>query len=163
MAERAAEEEEMTYDAKTKDRTRTDFLVVHCSASPPKTFVDASVIDRWHRQRGFKCIGYHKVILRDGTVQDGRPLDQIGAHVEGWNSVSLGICLVGGVSDKDGVTPENNFTEAQFASLEVLLKELQEKYPKAKIQGHRDFPKVAKACPSFSVADWLKTTDIKNR
>lgn len=152
----------MTYNAGTANRTKTDYLVVHCSASKPSGNASAADMDRWHRQRGFKCLGYHKVIRRDGTIEDGRPLDQIGAHVENWNAVSVGICMVGGVSEKDGLTPENNFTPEQFASLKGLLGELQKKYPKAKTQGHRDFPKVAKACPSFSVADWLKTEGIKN-
>lgn len=123
--------------------------------------IGAVEIDRMHRQRGFRTIGYHKVIRRDGSIEDGRPLDQIGAHVENWNSVSVGVCMVGGVTEHDINVPENNFTPAQFAALEKLLVELKAKYPKAKIQGHRDFPKVNKACPSFSVADWLKTTAIK--
>jgi N-acetylmuramoyl-L-alanine amidase len=150
----------MTYNAGTKDRAETHFIAVHCSATRPSQDIGAAEIDRMHRQRGFKCIGYHYVIRRNGFIEDGRPEDQIGAHVENWNAVSLGICMVGGVTEKDVNVPENNFTPEQFAALKVLLKELQQKYPKATIQGHRDFPKVAKACPSFDVKAWLKAEGI---
>jgi N-acetylmuramoyl-L-alanine amidase len=150
----------MSYDAKTKNRVRTEYLAIHCSATRPSQDVGASDIDRWHRQRGFACIGYNYVIRRDGTVENGRPRDQIGAHVEGWNSVSLGICMVGGVSEKEANAPENNFTKEQFESLKKLLLELRKVYPKAHIQGHRDFPKVNKACPSFQVSTWLKEVGI---
>lgn len=152
----------MTYNAGTKDRAKTDYIAVHCAATRPSQDIGAAEIDRMHRQRGFKCIGYHKVIRRDGTIEDGRPIDQVGAHVENWNSVSVGICLVGGVSEKDINVAENNFTPAQWEALSKLLVELKQKYPHAHIQGHRDFPKVAKACPSFDVAAWLKVNHIPN-
>jgi N-acetylmuramoyl-L-alanine amidase len=128
------------------------FLVVHCSASPPSVKCDASVIDRWHRARGFRKIGYHFVICRDGALQPGRALDEIGAHVEGFNACSLGICLVGGVDEQN--RPENNFTAPQFASLIVQLRVLLRTYPKAEVLGHRDLPNVAKACPSFDARKW---------
>jgi N-acetylmuramoyl-L-alanine amidase len=117
--------------------------------------VDAKMIDRWHRQKGWLMIGYHKVIKRDGTVEDGRPLDMIGAHVEGYNHDSIGICMAGGLDHKGN--PENNFTPAQWDSLKALLVEFRKDYSGAQILGHRDFPKVAKACPSFDVKEWLKT------
>jgi N-acetylmuramoyl-L-alanine amidase len=128
-------------------------LVVHCSASKPKLFVDASVIDRWHRERGFLKIGYHYVILRDGTVQKGRKDSEVGAHVEGYNTGSLGICLVGGLNDSTGKS-ENNFTKEQFASLSALLFKLSLEHPGATVLGHRDFPNVHKDCPCFDTKEW---------
>lgn len=80
-------------------------------------------------------------------------MDAIGAHVEGFNSTSVGVCLVGGVAE-DGTTPQDNFTKDQYMSLLVLLKGLQKMYPEAEILGHRDFPGVKKACPSFDVRKW---------
>ena len=136
-------------------RKGTDYLVVHCSASVPDVKTDVKVIDRWHRQRGFLMVGYHYVIKTDGTIEKGRDEDSIGAHVADHNSRSVGICLVGGV-DKDGKSV-NNYTQDQLLSLLVVLKELKDKYPKAVIQGHRDFPKVAKDCPCFDVKAWVKT------
>lgn len=137
-------------------RKSTDYLVVHCSASIPDPKTDVKTIDRWHRQRGFLMIGYHYVIKTTGEVQPARDEDSIGAHVEGFNSCSIGICLVGGV-DANGPTgkPVNNFSDAQMLSLLVLLKELKAKYPKAVVQGHRDFPNVHKDCPCFDVKPWV--------
>lgn len=146
----------MSYKSNTKTRLRTDFIVIHCSASGPSVDADAAMIDRWHRQKGWQCIGYHFVITRDGAVEEGREVDKIGAHTSDYNAISLGICMAGGVDEAQKA--ENNFTPEQFASLAALLKELKIKYPSATIQGHRDFPKVAKACPSFDVRTWLKTT-----
>jgi N-acetylmuramoyl-L-alanine amidase len=70
--------------------------------------------------------------------------------------------MIGGVSADDHTKAQNNFTKAQFESLKKLLVDLKVRYPKAKIQGHRDFPKVAKACPSFDVAEWLKVAQLDN-
>jgi N-acetylmuramoyl-L-alanine amidase len=136
-----------------KPLTDVRYLIVHCSASPPSMDIGAKEIDRWHRQRGFLMIGYHKVIRRNGVIEDGRPLDRPGAHVAGYNQYSIGVCLVGG-EDAHAV-PENNFTPEQFATLRSLLSDLKLKFPKAEILGHRDMPNVAKACPSFDVRAWL--------
>lgn len=139
-------------------RKATDFIAIHCSASQPDNATDVKTIDRWHRQRGFLMVGYHYVIKTDGTVQTGRDEDSVGAHVSGYNHNSVGICLVGGV-DKEGKSV-NNFSEAQMLSLFGVLKGLKEKYPKAVIQGHKDFPKVAKDCPCFNVKGWLQLVQL---
>jgi len=140
-------------------RKSTEYIAIHCSASQPDPKTDVKTIDRWHRQRGFLMVGYHYVIKADGTVQKGRDEESIGAHVEGFNHNSIGICMVGGV-DSAG-KPANNFTVEQFQALTSLLSTLAGKYPKAKIQGHRDFPNVTKACPSFDLKAWLKTVGLK--
>lgn len=146
----------MSYNAGTKNRATTDYIVVHCSASRPSQNVGAADIDRWHRQRGFKCLGYHFVIKRDGTIEEGRPVDQVGAHVENWNSVSVGVCMVGGVAEDNVNKAENNFTPEQFDSLRKVIADLKKRYPKAIVNGHRDFPNVKKACPSFPAKEWAK-------
>lgn len=135
-------------------RKSTDYIVVHCSASQAKaTWVDAKVIDGWHRQRGWLSIGYHYVITRFGVVQKGRDLDVAGAHVQGKNHCSVGVCLVGGVAD-DGKSPENNFTPDQMTVLHALLRDLRKLYPKAKIVGHWELdPK--KTCPNFDIKKYL--------
>ncbi len=153
----------MVFKSNTKPRDKTDYIVVHCSATGDNQDIVAAEIDKWHRSKGWQCIGYHYVIRRDGKIEEGRDRDVVGAHVSGWNAVSVGICMVGGV-DADNINKaENNFTEEQFDSLHELLLELQLYYPGAKIQGHRDFPQVAKACPSFDVAAWLEEVGVKNK
>ncbi len=111
-----------------------------------------------HLQRGFSDIGYHRVIRRNGKWEQGREDDEVGAHVQGYNSVSIGVCLVGGVNTK--MEPEDNFTIEQMEALKQMIPELQKMYPNAIVQGHRDFPKVAKSCPSFDVAAWMKGKEV---
>lgn len=153
-------------------RTETTHIILHCSASKPSQDWGVKEIDRIHRAGGWFSIGYHIVIKRDGTIEYGRPLDQKGAHCKdgGMNHVSVGVCLVGGVSEKpqkhvpgnpwNGSDAEDNFTEAQWEALTVVLKGLRVDYPDAQVIGHRDVPGVRKACPSFDVADKLMMLDL---
>lgn len=138
-----------------KSKRMIKYLVVHCSATPEGRAHTAKDIDTWHRQRGFNEIGYNYVILLDGTVEIGRDVDKIPAHVEGHNKESIGICYIGGI-DKNTLQPKDTRTKEQKEALVKLLKELKELYPNAVIQGHRDFPKVNKACPCFSAKDEYK-------
>lgn len=133
-------------------RKETHWIILHCSATKGDMDVRAVDIDRWHRQRGWDGIGYHFVITRSGQVQKGRAHALRGIHVRGYNSRSIGICLVGGV-DED-MQPENNFTQAQFTAMRELVAQLREAYPQAKIAGHRDFDS-SKTCPCFTVQRYL--------
>lgn len=153
-----------------KQRASTDWLVVHCSATPGTMDIGKAEIDRWHRAQGWLMIGYHYVIRRDGKIEIGRPEGAIGSHVQGYNNVSIGISMVGGTDAKG--KPEDNFTSAQYAALAELLRDLKAKYPKAQVCGHRDFSpdknkdgKITsnewmKACPSFDVREWLVATGV---
>lgn len=142
------------------DRLKTDFIVVHCSATDDDIDIGVEEIRRWHVDQGWADIGYHYVIRRDGRIETGRRKGQKGAHVKGYNSVSVGICLVGGVDANDGDKARDNFTVEQKETLRKLLLLLRGDYQKARIQGHRDFPNVNKACPSFDVGAWLRTVNI---
>ena len=122
-----------------------DKIFIHCSATPPHMHVDAKIIDKWHKERGWSGIGYHYVIKRDGQIELGRPIEKIGAQVKGHNKSSIGVCYCGGVDDK--MEPEDNRTGQQIDSLLMLLKYLKNIFPNAVIHGHRDFS--PKACPSF--------------
>lgn len=123
-------------------------IIIHCSATPEGRNVTTDQIDRWHKERGFKKIGYHYVIYLDGSIHVGRKEEEIGAHTVGHNANSIGICYVGGCA-KDGRTPKDTRTEAQKNALCCLLSELVKKYPDASIHGHREFAN--KACPCFDV------------
>jgi N-acetylmuramoyl-L-alanine amidase len=122
-------------------------IIVHCSATREgDDSINAEVIDRWHKARGWKGIGYHFVILLDGKIETGRMINKCGAHTKGYNCSSIGVCYIGGV-EKDGKTPKDTRTPEQIASMLELLRVLRKMYPDAKIHSHRDF--AAKACPSF--------------
>lgn len=130
-------------------------IIVHCSATAEGKDYTVKDIDRWHKARGWKGIGYHYVVYRDGSIHEGRPECEVGAHCSGHNTHSIGVCYIGGC-DKDGKTPKDTRTEAQKKSLIILLKMLKREYPKATIHGHRDF--APKACPSFDATkeyEWI--------
>lgn len=142
-----------------KLRKRTTHLVVHCSATPAAMDIGAEEIREWHvEDNHWLDIGYHFVIRRDGSVELGRPLHAIGAGVNGANASTVHVCLVGGVSKT--MRPEDNFNDIQKDTLKVLLQNLLEEFPEADICGHRDFPNVKKACPSFDVRAWCEQVGI---
>lgn len=144
-------------------------LVIHCSASPngdslfrstPVTLTPVQVVDDWHRVRGFhrapearqrfngslSSIGYHYLLYVNGAVATGRHEDEIGAHVEGYNKASIGVCLIG----------TDRFSVAQWSALAHLVADLRRRYPGAAVLGHRDFPGVAKRCPGFDAPGWYE-------
>lgn len=129
-----------------KKRSRTDYIIVHCADTYENMDIGVDDIRRWHvDERGWIDVGYHYVIRRDGTIETGRPEHTVGSHVEGKNSVSIGICLVGG-------KPEFNFTDVQMSELRNLLNILLEDYPNAVVAGHNDF--APRRCPTFKVKEW---------
>lgn len=131
---------------------KIDTIIVHCSDS---SFGDASDIDKWHKERGWKKIGYHYVILNgardkgvveptlDGRVEEGRPLNEVGSHVAGHNTTSIGICLI---SEGKGLP-----TPPQFAALALLVADLRRRFsiPIESVFGHNQFS--SKACPGFDI------------
>lgn len=120
-------------------------LIWHCTATPEGRPVTVAEIDAWHKSRGWNGIGYHKVVYLDGTVHDGRPIDQIGAHVEGHNTGTIGYVYVGG-TDSKGV-PKDTRTLAQKTTMLRLTKEAINQFHLRKVTGHREY--AAKACPCF--------------
>lgn len=128
-------------------------LIIHCSATPEGRDDKMEDIRRWHMDKvngnGWDDIGYHFVIELDGAVRAGRPLEKIGAHTSGYNTDSIGICYVGGMT-KDMKKPKDTRTDAQKESLRRLVLELLQQFPDAKVFGHNDF-NPGKACPSFNV------------
>lgn len=129
-------------------------IVIHCSATPEGREVSVKEIDRWHRARGFAKIGYHYVIHLDGSIDKGRDESEAGAHVSGHNATTIGVCYIGGVDANDINKAKDTRTPAQKVAMEKLVRELLAKYPGAEVLGHRDFPGVAKACPSFDARKW---------
>lgn len=122
-------------------------LIIHCSATPEGRDFTVADIDRWHKQRGWRGIGYHYVVYRDGSVHEGRDVSEQGAHCSGYNAHSIGICYIGGI-DANG-NPKDTRTPAQREALRDLVELLRTEYPQATVHGHREFAN--KACPCFDV------------
>jgi N-acetylmuramoyl-L-alanine amidase len=133
-------------------RQSTDWIIVHTSATYPNMDIGVFEIDRWHRELGWSGCGYHYVIRRNGKVEYGRDRHEWGAHTKGFNSISVSICMVGGLNEAGRSV--NNYTAEQFQTLKELVTELSVIYKDAKVVGHRDMPYVKKDCPCFSVIPW---------
>ena len=103
-------------------------IIVHCSANKAGSTLRMADIDHYHRSLGWKGCGYHYVIPTDGTIERGRPEEQVGAHCKNHNRHSIGVAYIGGLAG-DGKTPCDTRTEAQKHALRTLLSELHKKYP----------------------------------
>ncbi len=123
-------------------------IIIHCSATPEDRDYTVADIDRWHKANGWKGIGYHYVIYRDGSVHTGRDVSEKGAHCVGYNATSIGICYIGGMT-ADNKRPKDTRTPAQRIALRDLVELLKTEYPNATIHGHREFAR--KDCPCFDV------------
>ncbi len=136
---------------------KIDEIIVHCTATPEGKDFKAKDIDAWHKQRGWKEIGYHYVVDLDGTIEKGRNDAKVGAHCSGRNAHSIGVVYVGGL-DKNG-NPKDTRTEAQKEALWQLLIQLIINYPDATIHGHNEFS--SKACPCFDVQKEYVNINLK--
>ena len=125
-------------------------IIVHCAATREGQDIKTDTIRDWHLKRGWSDIGYHYVIELDGTIGIGRPIERSGAHTKGQNSISIGVCYVGGV-ETDGKTPKDTLHGKQLESMENLLRGLMAEYPEATLHGHNEYAN--KACPSFQVSE----------
>ena len=129
-------------------------IIIHCSATPADMHSGWTAqqwreeINRWHKAKSWKMIGYHFVIARDGSSAPGRPMSMQGAHVKGHNKNTLGICLIGPGSPIAEF--EDSFTQAQLDSLVALIAKIEVEHGRMKLSGHNDYTD-AKTCPGFKV------------
>lgn len=135
-------------------------LIVHCSAVRPGQRSSAEDIDQWHKDRGWKGIGYHFVVRRNGTIEKGRPIEEVGAHCYPHNRHSIGICYEGGLDEQGGA--DDTRTPEQKRVLRELLEELHQRYPEAVIVGHRDLTH-NRDCPCFdAIPEYLDLQPLGN-
>ena len=134
------------------------YIVLHCTATPQNTTIE-SIKNYWRNQLGWKNPGYHYMIKANGEIVNTLSIDQIANGVAGYNTPSIHISYIGGVDANN--KPLDNRTDAQKQAQIQLLTELKKRFPNAEIKGHRDFPNVKKACPSFDVKTWLKSINFK--
>ena len=129
-------------------------IIVHCTATPEGRVETVESNRRMHKAKGWADIGYHYLIGLNGERWNGRNVNLVGAHCEGYNTNSIGVCYVGGC-DKN-MKAKDTRTDKQKAALIALLKDLRKLYPKAKIVSHRDLDRKGKACPSFDATNEYK-------
>lgn len=129
------------------------FLTIHCAATPEGRDVPADTIASWDKAK-FGQESYHHIVTLDGTDHQRLTDDQLGAHVAHHNTGNIGVCYVGGM-DAAMHAPKDTRTEAQKRTLRAIVEGYKAKYPGLLVRGHRDWPDVHKACPSFDVATAL--------
>ncbi|WP_297644099.1 N-acetylmuramoyl-L-alanine amidase [uncultured Bacteroides sp.] len=145
---------------------KIDYIIIHCSATREGHILTPAALDLEHRRRGFRMTGYHYYIRRDGTTVSTRPLELVGAHVQGYNKHSIGICYEGGL-DAQGC-PKDTRTPEQRTALRLLVARLLRRFRgNVRICGHRDLSpdlngngvlepwEWVKECPCFDVATEL--------
>lgn len=139
-------------------------IFVHCTAGSQKQTVEDLKAE--FKRKGWKNPGYHYVVMPNGRIECMLPEDGISNGVQGYNSTSINVAYIGGIDEKGkGV---DNRTDAQKNSLKKILSELKQKYPDAKIMGHRDISpdkngngvvdpwERIKECPCFNAKDEYK-------
>ena len=132
-------------------RKSTDYIVIHCAATKASMDIGLTEIRKWHVQdNGWRDVGYHYIIRRNGEVELGRSIRDTGAHAAGYNHKSVSVCMVGGMAEDNSA--ENNFTAQQWTALLDLVKQLKVDYPDADVIGHNEISE--KKCPSFDVQKW---------
>ena len=118
-------------------------VIIHCAATPNGVKFTAADIHKWHLENGWSGIGYHYVICIDGTVEHGRPEFWTGAHAQGHNTGSIGICMIG----------TDEFSDLQWYALKKLVAQLITKYDSPEVIGHNEVSN--KICPGFDVQEWM--------
>jgi N-acetylmuramoyl-L-alanine amidase len=129
------------------------YIAVHCTATAQTATVE-NIQKYWQEHLGWTMPGYHFIIKPNGEIAHLLDIEKVSNGVKGFNSETINISYIGGVDAKN--IPKDTRTDAQKVTLLKLLKELKIKFPKAIIQGHRDFPNVKKACSSFDAKSEYK-------
>ena len=134
------------------NRSETDQVVIHHTGNPTDDDLSAAEINASHKARGWSCIGYHYVIRKDGTVEQGRPHWTVGAHAYGENSHTIGIHVCGNFEIGEP-------TSEQIESLAMLLANLCTDYglpiDRDHIVGHREL--MGTACPGANLYEMMDT------
>ena len=130
------------------------YIVIHCSATRSTRDYTAEQLLRDHKTLGFRTVGYHFYIRKNGDIKTTRPIEKIGAHARGYNAQSIGICYEGGISERG--RPEDTRTVWQKHSLRVLVRALLVDYPGCKVCGHRDLSPDRNGNGEIEPEEWIK-------
>lgn len=132
-----------------------DHIIIHCSATCEGSSLSVEELEKIHRRRGFRGIGYHYYIRRDGTVTNTRPLEVIGAHCKGNNAHSVGICYEGGLDARGN--PKDTRTPEQRSAMHLLVAQLLKRFKNnVCICGHRDLSPDLNGDGVIEPEEWVK-------
>ena len=134
-------------------KRKIDFIVIHCTATSPNASVQ-SIRNHWKNVMKWKNVGYHILIDAKGIIHELATFDKVTNGVAGHNFNSIHISYIGGVDARN--KPKDTRTDEQKVSLLTAIEKAKKYSPNAKIQGHKDFPNVKKACPSFDAKNEYK-------
>jgi N-acetylmuramoyl-L-alanine amidase len=129
------------------------YIVIHCTASQPNA-TKQSILSYWKDVLKWKSVGYHRLIDANGIIYELAKYENPTNGVKGYNSNSIHFSYIGGIDAKG--KPKDTRTQKQKDSLLELIKQAKKQFPNAIIQGHKDFPNVKKACPSFEAKQEYK-------
>ena len=121
-------EKTYNWNGKLSNRKATNRIILHHAESKSCTADD---IHRWHLANGWAGIGYHFFVRKDGSIYRGRPENDIGSHVKGSNSDSIGICF-------EGSYMTETMSQIQINAGRELVVYLKKKYGISKVQKHKD-------------------------
>ena len=122
------------------------YIVIHCTGTNKFATIDA-IENYWKNNLKWKSKGYHFIIDRNGNICKLTKLTEIANGVKGYNLESIHISYIGGIS-MEGKNTDTR-TDEQKEALKKIILQMRALFPYAIIQGHRDFPNVAKDCPCF--------------
>lgn len=132
-----------------------DHIIIHCSATCEGSSLSVEELEKIHRRRGSRGIGYHYYIRRDGTVTNTRPLEVIGAHCKGNNAHSVGICYEGGLDARGN--PKDTRTPEQRSAMHLLVAQLLKRFKNnVCICGHRDLSPDLNGDGVIEPEEWVK-------
>lgn len=132
-----------------------DHIIIHCSATCEGSSLSVEELEKMHRRRGFRGIGYHYYIRRDGTVVNTRPLEVVGAHCKGNNAHSVGICYEGGLDVRGN--PKDTRTPEQRSAMHLLVAQLLKRFKNnVCICGHRDLSPDLNGDGVIEPEEWVK-------
>ncbi len=127
---------------------KINYIAVHCTAGNQSATVN-DLLYEFRNVKHWKNPGYHYVITADGGIHQLLDDALVSNGVQGYNHCTVNVAYTGGIDTATQKALDNR-TDAQRKALRTVVKMLHQRYPKAVILGHRDFPGVAKACPSFN-------------
>ncbi len=131
------------------------YIIIHCSATKETNNVSLEEITKWHKAQGFKNIGYHYYITKDGTIHKGRDEKSSGAHTVGYNSNSIGICYEGGLN-KDGKVADTRTPEQKQSLIDLIL-DIKDRYNIKKVMGHRDTSSDRNKAGNITLSEYIKS------